>query len=560
MSIKNSFSYFISGLTKEVGVHITNAPDGAYCQYGDKNTTALVNIPPFDPKDDTAKKAAYAFGLHEAGHLLYTDFTKRNQWLKSVLPCQLKKDLRQVFEDVFIERQLRMNFKGAYNVLAPLRASLISNTSSSDVEVLMFNYIYFYSFWVGGYSKVYKNAFECCESTLKKLNVRASLLSSLKAEIDKVVQIKSTSGSIALAESVYDILANNDSDDSQEEQDSDGDSDDSQEEQDSDGDSDDSQEEQDSDGDSDGKRMAANAISSLVTKGATLDYDFGESVKIMVEDAALSSDNINIIRSEYQVIQPLRLNELLLKSKGKMTEDEILTSAKKESAFLRRKLHGLVASKMMKATTQGKKGKRIHPNAGVRLLQNDFRIFKSKTEINMENTAVTILLDDSCSMRVRNRNIIAASATQALVEALNAFPFVKTNVIGFGVKSEKHFAAAMIKSFAETPKQCAATLACLPTSGGSTPLHIGLSMATTAILPRKEKRKVILVITDGVPSLDCSDLINTIRKDEIEIYGIGIQCCEPSMNNQFGEGKYIPIENPSQIGKKLFEITTKTIL
>ena len=62
-------------------------------------------------------------------------------------------------------------------------------------------------------------------------------------------------------------------------------------------------------------------------------------------------------------------------------------------------------------------------------------------------------------------------------------------------------------------------------AGGSTPLAEALCWVATQMVPLKEKRKLILLITDGEPDdyILATQTIRRLRASNFEIGGIGIQ-------------------------------------
>ena len=134
------------------------------------------------------------------------------------------------------------------------------------------------------------------------------------------------------------------------------------------------------------------------------------------------------------------------------------------------------------------------------------------------NTAVHILLDVSGSMAGAPINL-AKRACFAVTTTLSRIRGVNPAVTAFPAASETNSVFPIMRHGQAVPD-----LFDIRASGG-TPLPGALWWVLQTMLPLKEQRKMILVITDGMPDnpLAANNAIGVAQKFGFEVYGLGIR-------------------------------------
>lgn len=655
-SILNSLPLYIGAISNDLNVDVTFSGSGAYC--APVGSKWQINIPLFDVDNAEARAAAYAYALHECGHINYTNFAVLKDLIntqKSKSEISLKKRISNIFEDTYIERELSKEYAGAYKRLSEMRTWLQDedekknpDASNLPLSSQILNFIYTYSFFAANNYTCYKALLDENEVLLVEQLGNDAVL-ELKSVLNGVKQLASSQDCMDLTDRVYDILeklkdvirdqqqqqqqdqqGGNDSEDdtaqgdsdSGDSQDDDSNSDDSQsggdnsqnndqgddsQSGDSQGD-DNSQDDQGDDsqsGNSQGDdnsqdKNADNNNSSDSTNMGDQGYKSDDSTanqkpltQEQVDDAI---DALNDIISGNAELPNSDAGDALAEKLGKQSEDDQASGKVKasdyttdskvnsaityrslkgnslgaktlhriadtQSVFVRQRLQGLIAAKQRKVVSRKSAGKRMIGNAGTRMAQGDYKVFRQELTRKLTNTAITILLDDSGSMK-NEKGQVAASATLALIKALEPINFVSTSVETFGTESSSNI-VYKVKDFNESANQCADRLSeHLAYGGGYTPLLTGLWSGLRSISQRKEARKILIVITDGEPDqrTQCTELINRIRtSDGVEVFGIGIGDANTLVKPLFGEQYAVSIKKIDQLASEIFKLSEQIL-
>ena len=197
---------------------------------------------------------------------------------------------------------------------------------------------------------------------------------------------------------------------------------------------------------------------------------------------------------------------------------EVVHEAQRSSRALKARLQGLLQTRVLRRVTPARYGKTsgqlLH-----RIATRNPRIFRKADEVPGIDTAIHILLDRSGSM---SKEIdLACQACYALASALAAISGVNLAVTAF-------------------PSDCSggvgSTVFPLLRHGqrltdrfdlgvdGMTPLAESLWWVTKELIKQKEQRKIILIISDGLPDdpQAASKTLAAIRELGIEMAGIAI--------------------------------------
>lgn len=192
------------------------------------------------------------------------------------------------------------------------------------------------------------------------------------------------------------------------------------------------------------------------------------------------------------------------------------------------------------AALPGKRG-RFNPRMLPRVPCGEERMFLQQSPRRGIDTAVFLLLDTSGSMD-GPRIDIARAAVYATARAMSPIRGVALAAGCFPV-------GGMLKTWSQPafdPSPFGVSA-----SGYSTPLAEGLLAARRELLPRREARKLLIVVTDGEPdSVSGAILEREVAEGlGIEVYGLGIQL--PAVRNVFPRHEVIQDLNelaPSILG------------
>lgn len=637
-SILNSLPLYIGAISNDLNVDVTFSGSGAYC--APVGSKWQINIPLFDVDNAEARAAAYAYALHECGHINYTNFAVLKDLIntqKSKSEISLKKRISNIFEDTYIERELSKEYAGAYKRLSEMRTWLQDedekknpDASNLPLSSQILNFIYTYSFFAANNYTCYKALLDENEVLLVEQLGNDAVL-ELKSVLNGVKQLASSQDCMDLTDRVYDILEKlkdviQDQQQQQQQQDQQGGDDseddtaqgdsDSGDSQDDDSQSDDSQsggdnsqnndqgddsQSGDTQGDDNNQdKNADNNNSSDSTNMGDQGYKSDDSTanqkpltQEQVDDAL---DALNDIISGNAELPNSDAGDALAEKLGKQSEDDQASGKVKasdyttdskvnsaityrslkgnslgaktlhriadtQSVFVRQRLQGLIAAKQRKVVSRKSAGKRMIGNAGTRMAQGDYKVFRQELTRKLTNTAITILLDDSGSMK-NEKGQVAASATLALIKALEPINFVSTSVETFGTESSSNI-VYKVKDFNESANQCADRLSeHLAYGGGYTPLLTGLWSGLRSISQRKEARKILIVITDGEPDERprCTELINRIRTSQgVEVFGIGIGDANTLVKPLFGEQYAVSIKKIDQLASEIFKLSEQIL-
>lgn len=187
------------------------------------------------------------------------------------------------------------------------------------------------------------------------------------------------------------------------------------------------------------------------------------------------------------------------------------------SIALRTRLQGFLQAQSYRRSVIGRRGK-LHTSSLHRLQVGNTRVFQKESQQQGINTAVHILLDVSGSMAGAPINL-ANQACFAVAKALGHTRGVNPAVTAFPATAGTNSVFSIMRH-----GQAGSDLFDIRASGG-TPLAEALWWVLQTMLPLKEQRKMIVVITDGMPDnpLAANNAIGMAQKIGFEVYGIGIR-------------------------------------
>ena len=187
------------------------------------------------------------------------------------------------------------------------------------------------------------------------------------------------------------------------------------------------------------------------------------------------------------------------------------------SIALRTRLQGFLQAQTQMRRSIGRTGT-LHTSSLFRLQVGNARVFQKESIHQGLNTAVHILLDVSGSMAGAPINL-ANQACFAVATALSHIRGVNPAVTAFPAVSEATSVFPVMRHGQPLPDMFD-----IQASGG-TPLAGALWWILQTMLPLKEQRKMILVITDGMPDNPqaANNAIGVAQNLGVEVYGLGIR-------------------------------------
>lgn len=218
---------------------------------------------------------------------------------------------------------------------------------------------------------------------------------------------------------------------------------------------------------------------------------------------------------------------------------------------MQKDIERLMAAQSLSVRTSGHRSGRLHSPSLYRVLQGDARVFQRKEEHHSKDTAVMLLVDNSGSMS-GGRIVVAMQAAYALAQTLERVN-VPSEVVGFTTGSLSYSAQHQLsqeyskgvgfsrshtiimpvfKSFSErvTPAVKKRIAYQINNQIGMNTNTDGESLeyAALRLIPRRERRKVMIVLSDGQPvgagSRDhLRETVKKLGKMGVETVGIGIQ-------------------------------------
>ena len=262
--------------------------------------------------------------------------------------------------------------------------------------------------------------------------------------------------------------------------------------------------------------------------------DFGEilmeAIKDEIEEAQKNGELIDIDYSSYST-GSVDLNMF-------SPLPEVAQKASISARNLRRAVKTMVESVTRAKLQTGRRGRRLDNKRLSRIATGDTRIFSKRTEGIAVDTAITLAVDMSGSMSHDGRAMKAMAATLGLSQVLHQTQGATVRGITFpGYESD----VGQVIARGAKPSE---KLAGLYPHGG-TPIVEAVTDASEELREQAAKRKVLVVITDGVIDRHDVDAINKEVGKDIDTYWIGIGV--PSLPFDHA----ICVDEPEQLGDAL---------
>ncbi|WP_089626172.1 VWA domain-containing protein [Escherichia coli] len=514
----------------------------------------LIVIPTANPDDPHYQQIAWGYLAHEAAHIRHTNF----DMVQKASSKPIRKALLNIIEDVRIENELAKDYPGTRRSISQVIEYMVDTQQmcvpeqpepASNLQAwLLFR---LRCHFLG--QKSLTPLYQAVDERVRQL-FPAAAMSRLRAMLTAVPSLASTGEVLKLVDAIVAMLEE-ESRPPQDDSDADGGDDIGQDASNDSNSSSDSQTPETGSsatgdfaetGDSDNSDQADNLRQALEASAAQFEPDtFAQVAEVLSEQA-----------EGHQGVTPLSLPQA---EQAMLGDEAILTLSASESAQIRARLRGMVQSSQDNRNHAKRHGLRVATHRLAASQAGESRLFIQRQPRIAPNAAVHLLVDISGSMGKPigegNRKYfhVANEAALALAMALEGIPGVVPAVSYFpGIHQEV--------SIALLPKQSVRhRAACFDQKPrGCTPMAQAMWFAANSLLAQKQKRKLMIVLTDGDPDdwAATHDIVDRCRRSGFELLGIGIQT--RSVEKFFPQS--IVINDVKDLKRELFEVTQQLLV
>lgn len=511
-------------------------------------------IPTANPDDPHYQQIAWGYLAHEAAHIRHTNF----DMVQKASSKPIRKALLNIIEDVRIENELAKDYPGTRRSISQVIEYMVDTQQMCVPEQLepasnLQAWLLFRlrCHFLG--QKALTPLYQAVDERVRQL-FPAAAMSRLSAMLTAVPSLASTGEVLKLVDAIVAMLEE-ESRPPQDESDADSGNDIGRDASNDSNNSSDSQiPKTDSSamgdaaetGDSDNSDQADNLRQALEASAAQFEPDtFAQVAEVLSEQA-----------EGHQGVTPLSLPQA---EQAMLGDEAILTLSASESAQIRARLRGMVQSSQDNRNHAQRHGLRVATHRLAASQAGESRLFIQRQPRIAPNAAVHLLVDISGSMGKPigegNRKYfhVANEAALALAMALEGIPGVVPAVSYFpGIHQEV--------SIALLPKQSVRhRAACFDQKPrGCTPMAQAMWFAANSLLAQKQKRKLMIVLTDGDPDdwAATHDIVDRCRRSGFELLGIGIQT--RSVEKFFPQS--IVINDVKDLKRELFEVTQQLLI
>lgn len=511
-------------------------------------------IPTANPDDPHYQQIAWGYLAHEAAHIRHTNF----DMVQKASSKPIRKALLNIIEDVRIENELAKDYPGTRRSISQVIEYMVDTQQMCVPEQLepasnLQAWLLFRlrCHFLG--QKALTPLYQAVDERVRQL-FPAAAMSRLSAMLTAVPSLASTGEVLKLVDAIVAMLEE-ESRPPQDESDADSGNDIGQ---DTSNDSNNISESQTPEaassamgdaaetGDSDNSDQADNLRQALEASAAQFEPDtFAQVAEVLSEQA-----------EGHLGVTPLSLPQA---EQAMLGDEAILTLSASESAQIRARLRGMVQSSQDNRNHAKRHGLRVATHRLAASQAGESRLFIQRQPRIAPNAAVHLLVDISGSMGKPigegNRKYfhVANEAALALAMALEGIPGVVPAVSYFpGIHQEV--------SIALLPKQSVRhRAACFDQKPrGCTPMAQAMWFAANSLLAQKQKRKLMIVLTDGDPDdwAATHDIVDRCRRSGFELLGIGIQT--RSVEKFFPQS--IVINDVKDLKRELFEVTQQLLI
>ena len=213
--------------------------------------------------------------------------------------------------------------------------------------------------------------------------------------------------------------------------------------------------------------------------------------------------------------------------------------------------------------------------AGAGLNQRDVFIRQHQPEDT--NWVVSVLVDNSGSMNGSvsdSRNMLSGTKSDMAREATTMLEMALNDIVPFKISrfdvSSRHglyaIQHAQVRGWEQKTKDIISWNA-TPRTGGGNADAISISVSTEELINRPETKKLLIVLSDGLPSQNTTeqveDAVNYAREEGVHVVGIGFGDSYellhngPSYRQMYGED--VILTEPSELSLELVKVLERTI-
>ncbi|HAS6026751.1 TPA: VWA domain-containing protein [Vibrio vulnificus] len=511
-------------------------------------------IPTANPDDPHYQQIAWGYLAHEAAHIRHTNF----DMVQKASSKPIRKALLNIIEDVRIENELAKDYPGTRRSISKVIEYMVDSQQMCVPEQLepasnLQAWLLFRlrCHFLG--QKALTPLYQAVDERVRQL-FPAAAMSRLSAMLTVVPSLASTGEVLKLVDAIVAMLEE-ESRPPQDESDADNGNDIGQ----------DASNDSNNGSDSQTPEAASSATGDVAETGCSDNSDQADNLRQALEASAAQFEpdtfaQVAEVLSEqaegHQGVTPLSLPQA---EQAMLGDEAILTLSASESAQIRARLRGMVQSSQDNRNHAKRHGLRVATHRLAASQAGESRLFIQRQPRIAPNAAVHLLVDISGSMGKPigegNRKYfhVANEAALALAMALEGIPGVVPAVSYFpGIHQEV--------SIALLPKQSVRhRAACFDQKPrGCTPMAQAMWFAANSLLAQKQKRKLMIVLTDGDPDdwAATHDIVDRCRRSGFELLGIGIQT--RSVEKFFPQS--IVINDVKDLKRELFEVTQQLLI
>lgn len=511
-------------------------------------------IPTANPDDPHYQQIAWGYLAHEAAHIRHTNF----DMVQKASSKPIRKALLNIIEDVRIENELAKDYPGTRRSISQVIEYMVDTQQMCVPEQLepasnLQAWLLFRlrCHFLG--QKALTPMYQAVDERVRQL-FPAAAMSRLSAMLTAVPSLASTGEVLKLVDAIVAMLEE-ESRPPQDESDADNGNDIGQ----------DASNDSNNSSDSQTPETGSSAMGDAAETGGSDNSDQADNLRQALEASAAQFEpdtfaQVAEVLSEqaegHQGVTPLSLPQA---EQAMLGDEAILTLSASESAQIRARLRGMVQSSQDNRNHAHRHGLRVATHRLAASQAGESRLFIQRQPRIAPNAAVHLLVDISGSMGKPigegNRKYfhVANEAALALAMALEGIPGVVPAVSYFpGIHQEV--------SIALLPKQSVRhRAACFDQKPrGCTPMAQAMWFAANSLLAQKQKRKLMIVLTDGDPDdwAATHDIVDRCRRSGFELLGIGIQT--RSVEKFFPQS--IVINDVKDLKRELFEVTQQLLI
>ena len=513
-------------------------------------------------------EAIWGLLCHEAQHVKSTDFTV---WRSVLGSPALRRTILNIFEDGRIEHEIMSLYPGTRRDLETtvnwMKAEGRFHCVSADDEPgLVLQAKLLYAVRANWLAQPLEDLHEAADQALRAV-FPAGVSTRLEVLLRQVPGTQSTSDCLELTDKVLAMLEDEAKKEADRQSKADTSNDQSNQDEaqakaSDDADSDDDQTEDDSGaGDANASNAAGNAADSLGDDGKDVvdspdaedsadpdgndascavsqaktdaDSDVAEPTRNVIHDALSSTDD-ELMPDVFEA-----LKRDLFEAAAEGLDDTyrtvptaplcsgneaqglaMLEQVRKTTTKLRAQLLSLVQASRRNRDRARRHGRKLDSKRVTRIVSGDTRLFRQRDERIQPDTAVHVLTDLSGSMIARNAATVAQQASLAIALALEGIPGVNPAVTFFCGRGNDPVRSAL--RHGELIRQNVSRF--FLAAHGTTPMAEAIWYAAFELTKTRERRKQIIVITDGEPdnAAACHAVLDLCQNSGIEVMGIGV--------------------------------------